>query len=245
METALRLFSLCLLLLAGPATALSIPDRPAGHVNDYAGILKEGEKLRLESDLRAFAQSQSTQIVVAIFPSLDGGSLEDVSIRLAERWQIGQKGKDNGVILLIFPNDRKMRIEVGYGLEDRLTDAVSSSILRNEIAPRFKSGDYGQGVAAGVQAIQDAIRGAYAAEPRRGGENRYGSALSILFFLIFFFFISALKQNRGFRRYTHSGLSRSVWWGGGGSGRSFGGGGFGGFSGGGGRFGGGGSSGGW
>lgn len=234
--TKSRLFALALFFLAGQAVALTIPDRPAAHVNDYAGLLGAKDQSSLEADLRAFEKSESTQIVVAIFPSLDGESLEDVGIRLAEQWKIGQKDADNGVILLIFPADRKMRIEVGYGLEDRLTDAVSSSILRNEIAPHFKNGDYGQGVNAAVQSIKAAVRGAYAVKDNGNGGDGDISFFSVFLILAFIAFVIYMNRNHGYQRYTHSGSSSGGW-----SGGSS----FGSFSGGGGSFGGGGSSGSW
>ena len=117
--------------------------------------------LRLEEALHHFEDETSNQIVVVTFPSLEGESLEDFSIRLAEAWKIGQKGKDNGVILLVFKNDRKVRIEVGYGLEGVLTDATSKLIIENEIAPRFKQGKFDEGIEAAVQAIIAATRGEY------------------------------------------------------------------------------------
>lgn len=227
-----RLFTLCLVLLVRQAFALSLPDKPTGYVNDYASLLHDTDKQKLESDLSAFETSDSTQIIVAIFPSLDDESLEDVSMRLAEKWQIGQKGKDNGVILLIFPNDRKMRIEVGYGLEDKLTDAVSSSILRNDIAPHFKNGDFSAGVYAGVQAIKNVVQGTYAGEAN--GKHEDLSFFSIFLILAFIALVIYLNRNNGSRRYTHSGFSGGSWSGGSGFG-----------GGGGGRFGGGGASGGW
>lgn len=231
----LRLFALCLVLLTRQALALSLPDKPTGYVNDYASLLQDTDKGNLESDLRNFETSDSTQIIVAIFPSLDDESLEDVSMRLAEKWQIGQKGKDNGVILLIFPNDRKIRIEVGYGLEDKLTDAVSSSILRNDIAPHFKNGDFAEGVNAGVQAIKNVVRGTYVG--KANGKHDDLSFFSIFLILAFIALVIYLNRNNGSRRYTRSGFSGGSWSGGSG---------FGGFGGGGGgRFGGGGASGGW
>src|SRR5499427_8074555 len=132
---------LLLAALAAPAAAaLPIPPAPDHRINDYANVLSAAERDRLEDKLRARERESSNQIVVAIFRSLQGENLEDYSIRLAQAWRIGQKGLDNGVIFLVFLDDRKMRIEVGYGLEPTLTDAVSSSIIRNVVAPRFREG---------------------------------------------------------------------------------------------------------
>ncbi|PYO26898.1 MAG: hypothetical protein DMD86_18910, partial [Candidatus Rokuibacteriota bacterium] len=124
--------------LAAAAAALNVPPPPDRRVNDYAGVLAPAERERLEQKLIQRERGASNQVVVAIFRSLEGESLEDFSIRLAQAWRVGRKGLDNGVILLVFIDDRKMRIEVGYGLEGNLTDAVSSSILRDVVAPRFR-----------------------------------------------------------------------------------------------------------
>src|SRR6266545_1917373 len=170
MRLSRRLLALLLLTaLAGPAAAaLPIPPPPDRRVNDFAGVLPAAERERLEEKLRSRERESSNQIVVAIFRSLDGESLEDYSIRLAQAWRIGQKGLDNGVIFLIFLDDRKMRLEVGYGLESRLTDALSSQILRDAVAPRFREGKVGDGIAAGLDAIHQAIAGTYAgAAPAR------------------------------------------------------------------------------
>ena len=132
---------LLLAVLAAPgAAALRIPPPPDHRVNDYAGALAPADRDRLEQALIAREATSRNQVVVAIFRSLEGESLEDYSIRLAKAWRIGQKGLDNGVIFLVFLDDRKMRIEVGYGLEGSLTDAISSSILRDVVAPRFRAG---------------------------------------------------------------------------------------------------------
>src|SRR5262245_19193399 len=114
--------------------ALPIPKAPEYRVNDYAGVLSAEDRGRLENKLRVREQSTSNQVVVAIVRSLEGESLEDYSIRLAQAWRIGQKGLDNGVIFLVFIDDRKMRLEVGYGLESALTDATASQILRQTVA---------------------------------------------------------------------------------------------------------------
>jgi len=248
---------LLLVVLAAPgAAALRIPPAPDHRVNDYAGALAPADRDRLEQALIAREASSRNQVVVAIFRSLEGESLEDYSIRLAKAWRIGQKGLDNGVIFLVFLDDRKMRIEVGYGLEGSLTDAVSSSILRDVVAPRFRAGQVADGIGAGLDAIDRAIAGTYQRPP---GPNRgqpthgfgWREALALLFV---FFLIAALVTNRmqqaGLRRRGWTGGS-SGWGGpfiGGGMGGGWSGGGGssgGGFSGGGGSFGGGGSSGSW
>jgi uncharacterized protein len=254
---ALAVLLLALLVVAvGPsAAALPVPPPPDRRVNDYAGALTAADRDRLEQKLIAREAGSQNQVVVAIFRSLQGESLEGYSIRLAQAWRVGQKGLDNGVVFLVFLDDRKMRIEVGYGLEGSLTDAISSSILRDVVAPQFREGRVADGIAAGLDAIDRAIAGTYA-QPPAGGSEGPGFSLGLrelgaLF--VVFVLISILVQNR-----WQSAVRRRGWtggaagWGGpfiggGGFGRGggFGGGGGGGFSGGGGSFGGGGSSGSW
>ncbi len=141
--------------------ALDIPERPASYVTDQAQLLSSAAKARLEEELMAFEKETSNQVVVAIFKSLEGGSLEDFSIKLAEKWKIGSKKNDNGVILLIFKDDRDVRIEVGYGLEGALPDATAKMIIQNEIVPAFRNADFDGGVEKAVAAIMLATRGEY------------------------------------------------------------------------------------
>ena len=133
-------------------------------MSDYAGIISSEARARLEDQLRRFEEETSNQIVVVTFPSLEGESLEDFSIRLAEQWKIGQKDKANGVILLIFKDDRKVRIEVGYGLEGVLPDATAKLIIENEITPRFREGKFDEGIESAADAIMQATKGEYQAE---------------------------------------------------------------------------------
>ncbi len=250
------LATLFLVLLVAPGSAaLRIPPPPDRRVNDYAGALTPADRDRLEQQLAAREAGSRNQVVVAVFRSLEGESLEGYSIRLAQAWRVGQKGLDNGVIFLVFLDDRKMRIEVGYGLEGSLTDAVSSSILRDVVAPRFREGRTADGIAAGLDAIDRAIAGTYVRPPSAGPERRgvdLGArelaALFVVFVLICIFVQNHL-QRVGVRRRGWTGSS-SGWGGpmigGGGFGGGSGGGSSGGgFSGGGGSFGGGGSSGSW
>jgi uncharacterized protein len=208
------------------------------------------ERDRLEQKLIQRERTASNQVVVAIFPSLDGESLEDFSIRLAQAWRIGQKGLDNGVIFLVFVNDRKMRIEVGYGLEANLTDAISSSILRDVVAPRFREGHVADGIGAGLDAIDQAIAGTYKQPVRPVRARRpFNPVTVMLLFLLFGGLGMAIIPTLFYR-----GSQRRGWtgggsgWGGpviGGGGWSGGGDSGGCFSGGGGSFGGGGASGSW
>lgn len=223
-------------------------------MNDYAGLLQPTERERLESRLAERERATGAQVVVAIFRSLEGESLEDFSIRLAQQWRIGQKSLDNGVILLVFANDRKVRLEVGYGLEPVIPDIVAGALIRDTLAPRFREQRY----AAGIEAVTEAIYARIAGEsvgktaPARGRQpTPVDPAAALLMLLIFGIFgvaiVSAMRASR--RGYT---AGRGGWhsyppifYGGGGWGRGGWGRGGGGFSGGGGRFGGGGASGSW
>ncbi|HSL51740.1 MAG TPA: TPM domain-containing protein [Candidatus Deferrimicrobiaceae bacterium] len=250
------LATLLLALLAAPgAAALRVPPPPDRRVNDYAGALAPADRDRLEQQLIAREATSRNQVVVAVFRSLEGESLEGYSIRLAQAWRIGRKGLDNGVIFLVFLDDRKMRIEVGYGLEGSLTDAVASSILRDVVAPRFREGRTADGIAAGLDAIDRAIAGTYARPPSAGPERRPGDLgwreLAALFVVLVLIFIvvqnrvqSAAARRRGWTG-SSAGWGGPFIGGGGFGGRSGGGSSGGGFSGGGGGFGGGGSSGSW
>ncbi|SEA56497.1 uncharacterized protein SAMN05660420_02480 [Desulfuromusa kysingii] len=227
-----------LLLTCSAAFALNIP-APTGYVNDKAALLEQTTKLKLEEFLRNFEQSDSTQITVLTIPTLDGEVLEEYSIKVFENWKIGQKGKDNGALLLIAKEERKIRIEVGYGLEGRLTDLLAGRIIDNEIAPKFKQRDFDGGIVAGVIGIAEAVRGEYTGTGKASSSKKKGSPLGFLFLLFFLGpFLSRIGGRRSSRR-------SGVFIGGpfmGGGGGGFGGGGF---SGGGGGGGGGGASGGW
>ena len=180
---------LCLLLLLPlSAAALEIP-RPDGYVTDKAGLLSPATKQKLEEFLAGFEASDSTQLTVLILPDIAGETIETAALKVAESWKIGQKGKDNGALLLVAKAERKVRIEVGYGLEGRLTDLLSGRIITQEITPRFKAGDYDGGVVAGVAAMAKAVRGEYQGTGKVAGKK--GSApwwiFPLLFFVIPFF----------------------------------------------------------
>jgi len=178
-----------LTLLPLTATALEVPSL-RGRVNDYAEMLSPAAKQQLNGMLQHLEASDGTQIVVLTVPSLEGDSLEDFSIRVAEQWRIGQKGLDNGAILLIAKADRKLRIEVGYGLEGKLTDLMAGRIIANVIVPRFKNGQIDQGVIAGVQAMIAVVKGEYTAAEaparQRGSERHSGNGLFGLILALFF-----------------------------------------------------------
>lgn len=239
-----RLILLLLLVVSLPAAglALEIP-RPTGYVNDRAGLLAPATVVKLETFLRDFERSDSTQLIVLTVPTLAGEALEEYALKVAESWQVGQKGKDNGVLLLIAKTERKIRIEVGYGLEGRLTDLLAGRIVDQEIAPRFKAGDFDGGVTAGVAAMAEAVRGEYQGTGRLGkkkARNPWGTLLLLLFLGPGLALLGGGQSSR-VAHHRRGGYWVGGPFGGGGGG-GFGGGGF---SGGGGGFGGGGSSGGW
>ena len=144
---------IAVMLVAANALAIDYP-KPTSWVNDYAGVLSTSEKQELDAILKEFETKTSAQIFVAIMDRIPSGlSLEEYVNELFERWSPGQKEKDNGVLLAIFVKDRKLRIEVGYGLEGKLTDAASKLIIVNDITPSFKQGDYYRGIRNGLQSI--------------------------------------------------------------------------------------------
>lgn len=272
MQKAIGLLILTLLALAGsPALAQSFPPL-TGRVVDQADLLDPAQEAALTAKLEGLETRTNRQLVVATLGSLEGYEISDYGYRLGRHWAIGQDGKgesekDNGVILIVAPNERKMRIEVGYGLEPILTDGLSSSIIRNDITPAFKAGDFPGGINAGVDKIvtqlelpaDEAAKIAAEAQQRQRDSSDDGEAGLVIFWLfIFFFFILPIIMSfaRGGKKHRRRGYGGPVIiWGGGGSsgwgsgsgGSSWGGGGFGGggFGGGGGGFGGGGASGGW
>ncbi len=244
-------------LFAPALPAQEVPPPPTQWVTDRAGVLDAAAVERLNTKLRAFEQRTGSQFIVYILPSLEGGSIEDFSIRAAEKWRVGRKGLDNGLILFVFPQDRQVRIEVGYGLEDTVTDALSSRVIRQDLIPAFQRGDFGAGLDAATDRLIALIeRGEEPAPVRQRGRGRptgipFWVVLLIPLFVIFVLGpLSARAGGRGclgpacwipflLGGTTFGGHHR------GGFGGGFGGGGFGGFSGGGGGFGGGGASGSW
>jgi uncharacterized protein len=180
---SLALASYIVLALFSFVHALEVPPL-RGRVNDYAGVLPGDRAQALESQLAAFEKETGHQIAVLTIPSLEGDALEDFSIRVAESWKIGKKGFDNGAILLIAQKDRKLRIEVGYGLEGVLPDAVANRIVQEVIVPRFREGDFPGGIEAGLSAILRVTKGEPLPESARaargGGTSQPSSAISIL-----------------------------------------------------------------
>lgn len=213
----------------------------SGRVVDGAGLLDADVKQALEAQLAQFEHDSSIQLVVATLPDLQGYAIEDFGYQLGRHWGIGQKEKNNGVLLIVAQKERSVRIEVGYGLEGALTDALSSNIINAVILPDFKRGQFSEGIVQGAQAIQAALKGEYQPQPEPKTKSRRSS--SGLFFFFMFFVLMMIFGGRGGR----GGFLPGVLIGGLGGGLGRGGGGFGGggFGGGGGGFGGGGASGNW
>jgi uncharacterized protein len=234
------------LILATPALA-SEPKFPAltGRVVDDAGVLDASTQSQLTDMLAAHESATGEQVVVVTLDSLQGFSIEDFGYQLGRYWRIGQKGKNTGALLIVVPKERKVRIEVGYGLEGQLTDATSRTIIENDILPSFKRGDFNAGVLAGTSSILKVLGGTGELQPSNAesatssaANDDSGSAWPVILFVAIWLIVIML------RRRTGSGFApRSYGYYGGGGFPSGGGGG--GFSGGGGSFGGGGASGSW
>ncbi|WP_379548964.1 TPM domain-containing protein [Qipengyuania sp. DSG2-2] len=253
-------------ILATPLSAQEFPEL-TGRVVDAANIIPDGEEAALVQRLEQLEAQSQRQLVVATVPSLQDYDIADYGYRLGREWELGDAERNDGAILLVAPNERKVRIEVGYGLEGIMTDALSSIIIQNDILPRFRDNDYPGGILAGTQAIatqlelpaDQAVQVAREAGEARESEGGFPIGSIIwLGFMFFFFILPMFGKGRRYRSGRGVVGDIILWeagkaiargasgggssWGGGG----FGGGGFGGgFSGGGGSFGGGGASGGW
>lgn len=218
-----------------------------GRVVDQAGIIPDDEERELSDRLAAHEAKTANQVVVATVSSLGGRGIEEYGVDLGRAWGIGQAGRDNGAILLVAPNERELRIEVGYGLEGELTDAISSLIIQKSIIPRFRDGDFPAGIRRGVEdivAVLEGDAGAFASRARErvSEEDTIGSAFQVLIFIVIMVVWLGVFGGGRRRRYR-SGWGPIIIGGGGFGGGSSGGGG--GWSGGGGSFGGGGASGRW
>jgi uncharacterized protein len=261
LQTGIRVVLLAALAASAlVATASAAPNYPklTGRVTDQAGLLSASEKADIESELAAIEQTSTDQIAIVTVNSLDGYSIEDYGIGLARQWGIGQKGKDNGILLIVAPNDHKVRIEVGRRLEPFMTDTMSALIIHNAILPKFRRGDYAGGIKDGVRDIKTVLLGDPEEVKRRaaGGRTPHDDPTAMMHLLVFFLIVALIMwinyrnaramgpgmpgnpRRRGGIIFIPGGSGS---WGGGWSG----GGGGGGWSGGGGDFGGGGASGSW
>jgi len=245
-------------LFVSVGQSADIPEKPLKYVVDLAGIVDDGVENRLNGYLQELEQKTTAQVIILTISSLEGESIEDLSITIAhDKWKLGQKGKDNGLLFLISVKDRKYRIEVGYGLEGVLPDSLVGSLGRDLLVPYFRKGDYSNGIFATTLAMANKISAdagvkiegmpsiKYQTSPT--GKGKPASPLSMIMGIVFLIIMGILfvKNPRAFLLFllfSSMGGRRGSWGGGGG----FGGGGFGGFGGGGGGgFGGGGASGGW
>lgn len=218
-----RKILIIILALAWPVAALAAFPKPVGFVNDFAGVIDNSAKPHLEALLSSFEQKTGDEIAVVTLPSLEGRTVEDVAVDLYKTWGIGKKGKDNGVLFLVAPNERKMRIEVGYGLEGVINDALAGRILDENVVPAFKAGYLTSGIVSGTVAIVKTIADKEGVEfdtDQALGQNvKYASpaekkggplstALKVLFFIfmvylfirhpwLFLFFISSGRGGGG------------------------------------------------
>jgi uncharacterized protein len=174
----------CALAVSTVAYALEVPYL-SGRVNDQANLLDDGVESQLEERLRLLEEDTGAQVAVLTIPSLEGDPLEDFSMRVVETWKLGRADADDGVLILIARDERRMRIEVGYGLEGVLTDAQSGRIVDHLMAPRFREGDFNGGVGAAVDAVSSAIRGEPVELPEKGTESPGFNPGSFIFLLIF------------------------------------------------------------
>jgi len=215
------------LLVASPALAVDFPPL-TGRVVDQAGLLDAGQEAELTAKLEALERASSRQLVVATIASLQDLAIDDYGHQLARHWRIGQAGANNGVVLIIAPNEKRMRIEVGYGLEGIMTDALSSRIIRDAITPRFRAGDFAGGINAGADAIiqqlqappeaaeQRALAAQQAENRSRAGRGRGGggSAFPFVILIPVLLFIVLPLFGAGFAGRRYRGRGRrgvSIW----------------------------------
>ncbi len=255
MKRRINILLLCLIAwLPFSATAQSIVSKPTPPklVNDFAGVLSSDEEARLEQLLVAYDDSTSNQVAIVLIKTLDDYPIEEYAIKLFREWGIGNKKTNNGILILAAIDDRKIRIEVGYGLEGAIPDITANQIIRNDIGPNFRSGDYYAGLSAAAASIIKAAAGEYTAPEGYNNRNQEdgGSVLKVIIIIIIIIvFLSNIKRGGGggfMSRRGYTGVGPTIFWPGGGggwSGGDSGGGGFGGFGGG--SSGGGGASGSW
>lgn len=247
---------LIILLLPLSLGAQDFPSEPVGHVNDFAEILSPSETRQLETKLRSYRDTTTNVIAIATLSDLQGYAIEEVATQLFNDWKMWHEDRYNGVLVVVAPNERKMRIEVGYGLEGAIPDVLAGRIIREILAPHFRDGDYYGGFDRATSAMIELASGEYEGELTRTSSSDVKGYFDLIVFILFLVFVVYASSRRGGgkngrRRKRHSlGSGGIIWLGGGfgsgGGGGGFGGGGFGGFSGGGGfGSGGGGASGGW
>jgi uncharacterized protein len=193
------------------------PQFPAltGRVVDEVGLLSASARTKLTQLSEQHERATSNQLVVAVVKSLQGYPIEDYGFQLGRHWGIGRKGTNNGVILLVAPNEREVRIEVGYGLEGALTDALASNIIQTQIIPEFKRGDYESGIVAGAQAIAAAVAGEYTPGDTRAGRDVSGDSFPLPVLIVVGVVIGqvlALMMSRAFAGALAGAVAGAVFW---------------------------------
>ncbi len=244
MYRKIRFLLFSLLLFSAPLPGQASVPKLTQWATDLTGTFSQSQIDDLTRNLKQFEDSTSNQIVVLMIPTLDGMDITDYAYQVASQNRIGTKQLNNGILVLIVKNDKKARIEIGAGLEGALPDATASYIVRNEMIPFFKEGDYFGGVAAGVSAITKATAGEYKIKPERKSKGKKFNGFSLIIIILFIAFSVLPRRRRGIFFGGFGGFGPGGG-GFGGFGSGGGGGGFGGFSGGGGGFGGGGAGGSW
>ena len=203
--------------MVAPLSGQDFPERPqpAKLINDFAGVIEKSSEQALEQELVAFARQTSTQIAVVTIPDLGGYDVSGYAFNLAEKWGIGQKGKDNGVLILVQPKTAGKRgqafIATGYGLEGVVPDAVANRIVDKEMIPRFKQNDYTGGIAAGVSVLMELTRGEYSAEGYMKKTANSGSVVGGLGIIIIFFLVFLTSLGRQRARHTSLGHDLPFW----------------------------------
>lgn len=261
MKLFLRFLLAGLLIATGLTAAERIPPAPPQYFNDNAGVVSRPVAEALNRQLEQFERDTSSQLLVAIYPKMESdSSVEDYTVRVAQAWKAGQQGKNNGAVLFAFMQEHQLYLQVGYGLEGTISDAIAKRIIEREIVPRFRAHDIDGGMTAAVNAMIAATRGEYqgtgqtVAEQRSSSNENAAIAILVITFLVIFAIVRILLRgfsNRPavFTNPTRRGpvvvWSDNNWWNSGGGGSSWSGGDGGGFSGGGGSFGGGGAGGKW
>ena len=189
-------FTFCILSLCSVAFGLNVPGY-SGYVNDYAGLISKSDKQKLELKLKEYEEKTSNEITILIVKSLEGENLEDFSIRVADSWKPGKKGKDNGVLLLISKKDKKIRLEVGDGLTGKLTDLLSGRVVDGEISPKFKDGDFYKGIDNGVSMIIKIIEGEYTQDNYNKEQRTQGFIVAAVIAVIISVIVGAINSVAG------------------------------------------------
>ncbi len=212
----LLLCSIIIVMLTGCQTSTDVIPKPTGYVNDFTGkTLTKDQITILNAKLKTFQDSTSVQIAVVIMQSLDGNNLEEYTNKIASTWGVGQKGKDNGVLVAFYIDDKKDRIEVGYGLEEKLPDIVCGWILEKEVKPNFKAEKYYEGVNVAVDKLMLSItdKGKYQQEAITGVKEEKQVNHALIFFVI----LAVIAGILGYAHWSVSGIAGGigapiVWW---------------------------------